>query len=192
MKSGILALQGDFALHKKVLDRLGYENRYIRQPSDLESIDSLILPGGESSAIRILLQLSGLLKPLQELIKSGLPVFGTCAGAILLCSGKEERKGNLADLPVLLERNGYGSQISSFSEEISGCDLLSTRKFPGTFIRAPRIKGFDANTIKILGELKNHEPVLIQQGKILCATFHPEFEKGCDFLFKYFLRGGVD
>jgi len=158
---GVLALQGDFDAHAKVLRELGAEPRVVRIPADLLGLDGLIIPGGESTAIARLVRLYGL----EEAIRSfRRPIFGTCAGMILL----DRRHLGLLDLEV--SRNAYGRQVASFEAdlELSGED----EPLHGVFIRAPRV--LDAGPgVEVLAELDG-EPVLLREGRTIVAAFHPE------------------
>ncbi len=173
---GVLALQGDFEAHEKALVRAGAEAVQVRTASELESVDGLVIPGGESTTMLKLLNLMDLKEPLRRFIGEK-PVFGTCAGAILLanevCNPAQESFGAV-DLTV--ERNAYGRQIDSrvahitpeaeFRERAGGDDLEAV------FIRAPIIRRAGPG-VKVLAEYHGN-PVLVEQGKYLIATFHPE------------------
>ena len=122
MKVGILALQGAFIEHEKIMQKLGAEVVEIRQRKDLEGIDGLILPGGESTVQGKLLRQLGLLKPIQQLINEGLPVLATCAGLILLAKTiDQEETAHLGTLPIVIKRNAYGRQLASFDSDIDMC-----------------------------------------------------------------------
>lgn len=180
---GILALQGDFAEHLAVLKKLKVKAIEVRTNDDLQKISGLIIPGGESTSIGKLLITSGLGKKIKKAILNGLPVFGTCAGAILLSKkiqGKKYFSFNAID--VVIKRNAFGRQIDSFEEKIK------TKKF-GTinavFIRAPRIKNV-GRKVKILAMLEK-EPVLCEQDNVLIATFHPELSSTLK-IHEYFIN----
>ncbi len=166
---GVLAIQGSYHLHLRALERLGVKSREVRKPGDLESLAGLILPGGESTVMSLLAREYGLFEPLRLLALSGLPCFGTCAGSILLGRGQGQPP-RLEAAPVELLRNAYGSQIDSFTAELTLEPL--ERPFHGVFIRAPRIVKLDppARALGIHGGL----PVLVECGNLLLATFHPE------------------
>ena len=175
MNIGILALQGAFAAHRRVLVGLGASVTLVRTPVDLSSIDGLVIPGGESTTMSMLLDSSGLRHPLSDRIKSGLPVFGTCAGLIVLA--KEIVDGRSDQLPldaidVRARRNGYGRQIDSFETSLEIIDGLNEYHMNGVFIRAPRVESTTAN-VEILAEVDG-DPVLIRERNVLAATFHPE------------------
>jgi 5'-phosphate synthase pdxT subunit len=173
---GILALQGDFEAHSKALERAGAEPVLVRTAEDLKSIDGLVIPGGESTTILKLLDFMDLKEPLREFAREK-PVFGTCAGAILLAKevrNPEQESFGLIDLTV--ERNGYGRQIDSRVASIHPGSDLEKRAGGGdmeaVFIRAPIIRRAGPD-VSILAEYEG-DPVLVEQGKHLVATFHPE------------------
>ena len=168
---GVLALQGSFPLHLASLRKCGVRGRRVRKPGDLAGLRGLIIPGGESTTMEKLARRCGLFEALREAAGAGLPIFGTCAGAILRGRGAE-RPDRLELVDVEVRRNAYGRQVDSFS-----ADLFLTpfdRPFHGVFIRAPIIE--DPGT-RIEGEvLGKHggNPVLLRSGRMLLATFHPE------------------
>lgn len=169
----ILALQGAFAEHRKMLGKLGAESFEIRQLADWnQPKDGLIIPGGESTTMKKLLGDLQLLQPIRDAIKSGLPVFGTCAGLILLAkrlSGKENN-GAIATMDIDVCRNAYGRQLGSFIAETSFKGIKEN--IPMTFIRAPYIKGVTADT-EILSTVDGNA-VAARQGNQLVTAFHPE------------------
>ncbi|HSO97284.1 MAG TPA: pyridoxal 5'-phosphate synthase glutaminase subunit PdxT [Acidimicrobiia bacterium] len=173
MKVGVLALQGAFREHRELLDGLDVDTVEVRSPAGLAALDALILPGGESTTIGKLLVTSGLLPSLQERIRDGLAVLGTCAGVILLATdvldGRPDQP-SLAALDVTVRRNGYGTQLQSFEADLAVAGL--TGPFPGVFIRAPQLE----RTGPEVEVLARHDgrPVLCRQGPIWGATFHPE------------------
>lgn len=167
---GVLALQGDFAAHVAVLERLGAATRLVRTPADLELLDGLVMPGGESTTMLKHLEHNGLGTALAGFVAER-PTFGTCAGLILLAREvTSPEQPSLGVLDVGVERNAYGRQIESFVAEIDapvfGC------KVEGVFIRAPRIRRVGPG-VTVLGRLGD-EVVLVEQGHLLGATFHPE------------------
>lgn len=166
---GVLAIQGSFALHCRALERLEVPHREVRKPRDLDGLDGLILPGGESTVLSLLAREYHLFEPLLERLQGGLPAFGTCAGAILLGTGSGDPP-RLRVAPVELERNAYGRQVDSFTAEvdISGFD----RPFHAIFIRAPRITQVDPSA-QVLARQAG-QPILVEQANLLLATFHPE------------------
>ena len=169
-KIGVLALQGDFEAHEKALARAGAEPVQVRSASDLQQVDGLIIPGGESTTMMKLLEEEKLLEPLREFGREH-PIFGTCAGAILLASGVSgPSQPSLGLMDIDVERNAYGRQLDSriahLRPEGTGAELEAV------FIRAPKIRrvGRDA---KVLAQYQG-DPVLVEQGRHLVATFHPE------------------
>lgn len=184
---GVLALQGAFREHVQALARLGADAVEVRTPADLDGVDALVLPGGESTTMDLLLGSSGLREPLAERIAAGLPVLGTCAGLILLAADLEdgvEGQRTFAALDVTARRNGYGRQVSSFEADLALADEPVPMR--GVFIRAPRITRTGAG-VEVLAELDG-EPVCVRAGSIMAATFHPELT-GDDRLHARFLAG---
>lgn len=170
MKIGVLAVQGAVREHIVSLARLGVEGVPVRSPEDLAGLAGLVLPGGESTAQWRLLSRSGLTEPLRKVLLDGLPTFGTCAGLILLAkeiTNWPERYFCVLDIGV--ERNATGRQVESFEATVS-VDGLG--EVPAVFIRAPAIRWVGPG-VKVLARYEN-EPVLVQQGLVLGATFHPE------------------
>jgi 5'-phosphate synthase pdxT subunit len=172
-KVGVLALQGAFEAHQRHLNALGIPNIQVRAPADLDRVDAVIMPGGESTTMSKVAVLTGLEPVLRERINEGMPTFGTCAGMILLAS--EVRDGrqdqiSFAALDLVIQRNGYGRQVDSFETEleIAGLDT----PFHGIFIRAPKVLSFQPR-VEILA---SHQgvPVLVRQGPVMAASFHPE------------------
>jgi pyridoxal 5'-phosphate synthase pdxT subunit len=172
---GILALQGDVIEHVNKLAERGIPHKYVRYPEHLEGIRGLILPGGESTTLTKLIRLAGLVEPLKNLIKSGLPVWGTCAGVILL-----SKDGILECIDVNVERNAYGAQLDSF---VKNGPFLN-KQIPMVFIRAPRITKANGSC-EILSVLDGHI-VAVRSGNILLSTFHPELTDDSGFI-DYFL-----
>ena len=174
MKPGVLALQGAFREHVELLDGFDVEAVELRVPEDLAGIDSLILPGGESTTISKLLVTSGLFEPLRAALHDGMPVLATCAGLILIArqvlDGRPDQVGfDLLDASV--RRNAYGSQQQSFESPITVTGLPGGA-FPGVFIRAPVVESVGRD-VDVLATLNDH-PVLVRSGPVWGATFHPE------------------
>lgn len=170
LKIGVLALQGDFKEHIEMLKKCNADAVSVRLPEDLDNVDGLIIPGGESTTIGNLMQRHKLDKEIIKQHKQGMALYGTCAGAILLSKnivGSEQPRLSLLDISV--KRNDYGRQIDSFETELS---IDKIGKFKGIFIRAPVIEIL-YNGIKVLSKFNNN-PVLIQKNNILASTFHPE------------------
>jgi 5'-phosphate synthase pdxT subunit len=161
---GVLAIQGDFEAHAKVLRELGAEVREVRTPADLEGLDGLVLPGGESTTITIGIEREGLAQPLRDLVARGRPVLGTCAGLIVL------DRDHLGVLDVAAERNAFGRQVRSFEADLDFAELDSPVR--AVFIRAPRV-GEHGNAVEVLAEIDGH-PVAVRQGNVLAVAFHPE------------------
>ena len=171
MKIGILAVQGDFEAHAAMLERMGVERVYVRTPHDLEGVDAVILPGGESTTQWKFLVEEGLDKGLTEHAAKGGAIFGTCAGAILLARevrNPAQESLQLADIAVI--RNAYGRQLAS--EVRQGVTSVSPEPIEMVFIRAPIIERVGPG-VEVLAESENR-PVLVRQGRLLIATFHPE------------------
>jgi 5'-phosphate synthase pdxT subunit len=172
---GVLALQGDVREHIAMLQELAASPRKVRRSADLEGIDGLIIPGGESTAISHLLETSGVRAPLQDLIKEGFPVFGTCAGLIMLADQVLDGRADqwsFGALDVAVRRNGYGRQIASFEAPVQ----LESGPVPGVFIRAPRIDrwGKEVEVLAWHDHGEGEHPVLVRQGAAWGCSFHPE------------------
>ena len=161
MKIGILAVQGDFREHAAMLRRLGAEAVEVRKPEQLDDLDGLVIPGGESTAIMRLVRIYGLEEGLRRF---GRPVFGTCAGMILL------DREHLGLVDMLVRRNAYGRQVASFETDLELGD--QGERVRGVFIRAPRVEDVGRD-VEVLAELDG-EPVLLRDGRFLVASFHPE------------------
>lgn len=175
MKAGVLALQGAFREHREVLDALGVEAVEVRVREHLGGLDALFMPGGESTTIGKLLDTSALREPLYTALAAGLPVFGTCAGLILLADDVRDdagapARGMLGLLDCTVVRNAYGRQRESFEARLAVNDLDG--EFPGVFIRAPVVERV-GDTVDVLAE-HDGRPVLVRRGPIWGATFHPE------------------
>ena len=183
MRIGVLALQGAFAEHIKKLDKLGVESFEIRQLRDIQdSFDGLILPGGESTVMRKLLYDLKLLEPLKSMICGGLPVFGTCAGLLLLAKDIDGGLPVFSTMDITARRNAYGRQLGSFSTEE---EFLGIGNVTMTFIRAPYIKSVD-NDAKVLSKVGEHI-VAVRQKKQLATAFHPELNES-NAIHEYFLE----
>jgi 5'-phosphate synthase pdxT subunit len=187
VKVGILALQGAFAAHARALRSLGAEPREVRLPEDLDGVDALILPGGESTTMSMLLDSSGLADPLGERLGAGFPVFGTCAGLILLATevldGRADQT-SFGALDVAVRRNAFGRQVDSFEAELAVKDMDAP--FHGVFIRAPVVERA-GDTVEVLATVDG-KPVLVRQGRLLAAAFHPELSDD-DRIHQLFLEG---
>lgn len=184
MTVAVLALQGAFAEHEEVLERLGVEYFEIRQKRDLERpFDALILPGGESTVIGKLLRDEGMFEDVRTRIQNGLPVFGTCAGMILLAEKVEGGVPCLGTMQIQVKRNAYGRQLGSFyTEEVFG---EMKEPVPMTFIRAPYVEKVWGNA-QVLAEVDGHI-VAVRQGNQLVTAFHPELNQDVR-IHEYFLN----
>jgi 5'-phosphate synthase pdxT subunit len=184
MKIGILAVQGDFEAHAKVLAKLGVSPVLVRAPDDLAGVDGLILPGGESTTQLLFLNEEGLKEALQKFAKRGGAFFGACAGAILLAREvRNPAQESLGFADLVVSRNAYGRQLAS-RVTFAPCALKS-EPLEMVFIRAPLIEQQGAG-VETLAEIDGH-PVLVRQGRMLVATFHPELT-GDTTVHEYFLK----
>lgn len=171
IKIGVLAIQGDFAAHMRMLKRIGIEATEVRRAEELEMIDGLILPGGESTTMLKFLTGEKLLEPIRRFALAGKSIFGTCAGAILLAKEVlNPPQASLELLDISIERNAYGRQLDSHISQVA--TRLEGDDMEAVFIRAPRIKSCGKN-VEILAAVDG-EPVFVREGKIFAATFHPE------------------
>ena len=189
MLVGILALQGDFAEHSETINLIGEEYRLIKNGSQLNNIDALILPGGESSSMNIIQQNEDLFSLIKNIIDNGVPTIGTCAGAILLARNlSNDIRQNLNVLNVTIERNAYGRQNESFEDYVSIEDMDKEKV---CFIRAPKITHVGDN-VRIISRL-NNEIVGVLQNNIAAFTFHPELTPSPNYLnwLSNFLRTGA-
>lgn len=171
VKVGVLALQGDVREHVALLDSVGAEVVEVRRPDQLDDIDALVIPGGESTTIGRLARLYGLLDPLRKHVLSGLPTLGTCAGMIFLASATTERhQDQLGVLDATVQRNAFGRQNESFEADlvVEGLD----EPVHGVFIRAPWIERVGPE-VEVLATWADH-PVMVRQASILATSFHPE------------------
>ena len=183
MTVGVLAIQGDYEAHRVVLERLGAEVKFVRKPEELDAVDALIIPGGESSTFLKFLEQRGFLQRLAEFVKAK-PTFGTCAGAILLAKevvGPEQR--SLGALDIRVRRNAYGRQMESSIRQgrlvpahatpnLSARSSAADDPLEMVFIRAPKIERVGKG-VEVLA-MQGDDPVLVRQGRIMAATFHPE------------------
>jgi 5'-phosphate synthase pdxT subunit len=171
--AGVLAIQGDYEAHARALERAGAEAELVLRAKQLESLDALVLPGGESTTIAKGLARLELFEPLRERIRAGLPVLGTCAGAILLAARVENRPvETLAVLGVTAVRNAYGTQVDSFAATVDDGAAPGLAGLRCIFIRAPQLKD-PGPSVEVLARVDGR-PVLLRQGNVLAATFHPE------------------
>lgn len=170
---GVLAIQGDCEAHARALARAGAEAEPVLWPKQLAALDALVLPGGESTTIAKGLARLALYEPLRERVRAGLPVLGTCAGAILLAERVENRPvETLGVLDVTAVRNAYGTQVDSFAAPVDAGALPALAGLRCVFIRAPRLTQLGPG-VAVLARVDG-EPVLVRQGNVFAATFHPE------------------
>ena len=184
---GVLALQGDFKEHFDILAKLKVPAITVRTPEELEKIDRLIIPGGESTTIGKLLVTSVLLEPLKARIKEGMPAWGTCAGAILLAKhiaeGIEDQP-SIGLMDITARRNAFGRQLDSFETSLS-IPAISKKPIPVMFIRAPQFER-PGKDVEVLAKLPSGEVVAAKQNRILITAFHPELT-GTTLFHRYFL-----
>ena len=181
---GILAMQGDFAMHARMLDRIGARWKLVKHAADLDEVGGLIMPGGESTTMLKLFELEGVGAAIKKFAAQRKPIFGTCAGAILLARevlNPSQEKLGLIDIAI--ERNAYGRQIDS-SVQPGECPDLADHPVEMVFIRAPIIRRV-GDGVRVLGRCGNL-PVLVEQGNILAGTFHPELTED-ETVHRYFL-----
>ena len=182
---GILAIQGDFDLHAKMLDRMDTPWRLIKHVADLREVDGLILPGGESTTMLNVFADEGMDAAIREFAAAGKPIFGTCAGTILLAKEVlNPPQDRLGLLDIAVERNAYGRQVDS-SVRRGECPDLADHPLEMVFIRAPIIRRVGEG-VRVLGRADGL-PVLVEQGHLLAATFHPELTED-ETIHRYFLR----
>jgi pyridoxal 5'-phosphate synthase pdxT subunit len=191
---GILALQGDVREHEQALRALGVTPVAVRGPADLESVEMIVIPGGESTTISMLLSSAGLVEPLRRRLGAGMPTFGTCAGMILLAEdiqGGRPDQLQLSAIDITVRRNAFGRQLQSFETEldVEGLD----RPFPAVFIRAPAVERVGPG-VEVLASVDTPDgpsrAVLCRQGAILVSAFHPELS-GDARLHELFLEGSL-
>jgi 5'-phosphate synthase pdxT subunit len=189
MKIGVLAIQGDFAEHNNVLRRIGVENCEVRLPAQLDDLDGLIIPGGESTTIGKLAVDFDMLEPLRAFGRQK-PIWGTCAGAIFLSKDARREQPLLGLMDITVERNAYGRQVDSFEvdleiEALAGLDA-DNPPYHAIFIRAPLIESVE-NGARILGQLDDGRIVAAQQEHLLVTAFHPELTEDNRF-HRYFVK----
>ena len=189
MKIGVLALQGAFIEHINIMQQLGAEASLVRLPGELNGLDGLIIPGGESTSILNLMHSFSLTQPLREQAQAELPILGTCAGMICLAK-RVSNSGNsnmetLSLMDMEVRRNAFGRQVDSFETELL-VPALGQKSFPGIFIRAPIIERA-GQQVEILTKLPNGVAVAARQGKLVVAAFHPELTSDLRF-HRYFLE----
>ncbi|MDO8635530.1 MAG: pyridoxal 5'-phosphate synthase glutaminase subunit PdxT [Dehalococcoidia bacterium] len=186
MKIGVLALQGDFFEHIETLKKLKVEAIPVRLPQELNGLNGLIIPGGESTTFRRLGTEYGLLSAIQEFTQNGHAVFGTCAGMILLAKKATDlNNGSLGLIDIEVKRNAFGRQVDSFEADLTVA-VLGEAPFHAVFIRAPLIEKVGRD-VEVLARLATGTPVAARQGKILVSSFHPELTSDLRF-HAYFLN----
>jgi 5'-phosphate synthase pdxT subunit len=181
VKVGVLALQGAFSRHAEVLASLGAHPAEVRSPAQLDDVEALVLPGGESTTMSMLLESSGLFDPVAERLAGGMAAFGTCAGMILLgaeiVGGRPDQRC-FGAIDVSVRRNAFGRQVDSFEADLDVAGLApgpaggAAGRFHATFIRAPFVERVGPE-VEVLARIDDH-PVLCRQGRVLAAAFHPE------------------
>ena len=185
MKIGVLALQGAFIEHEVVLERLGVEAVEVRLPKDLEGLDGVIIPGGESTTIGKLAVQYQLIQPLRDMARSGRAVWGTCAGLIFMAKDVRRDQPLLGLMDVTVQRNAFGRQVDSFEADLEVKDIDGTRPFHGIFIRAPLIESV-GDGVEVLARI-DAAIVAARQSNLLVTSFHPELA-GDDRFHQYFLK----
>lgn len=185
MKIGVLALQGAFIEHINILQRLKIETVLVYLPKELDGLDGLIIPGGESTTISRLMLEFQLMQPIIELARAGLPILGTCAGMVLLARDVSDfRLQTLGLIDMTVKRNAFGSQVDSFETDLE-MPALGEQPFHAVFIRAPIIEKVDSG-VEILVKLSDGTAVAARQGKLVAVAFHPELTEDLRF-HQYFL-----
>jgi len=170
---GVLALQGDFQEHREMLRRMGLDPQEVRLPDHLDGLDGLIIPGGESTTIVRLMCSSGLLEPLRKLARDGFPIWGTCAGMILLAKRLDETGiPALQAMDITVRRNAFGRQVDSFETDVP-IPALGGDPFHAVFIRAPIIEEVGP-AVEVLARLPDGTPVAARERRLLATAFHPE------------------
>lgn len=190
MKIGVLALQGAFIEHEKILTQIGVEVAEVRLPQHLEDLDGLIIPGGESTTIGKVAREWGLLEPLRAFAQSGRPLWGTCAGMIFIAKDVVDGKPDqplLALMDVTVRRNAFGRQVDSFEADLD-VPVLDDGPFHAVFIRAPLIERVGEG-VEVLSRLEDGAIVAVRQGNLLATAFHPELTDD-DRFHRYFLSLG--
>ena len=179
-------MQGAFAEHVRALEAVGARTRLVRTHEDLGGLDGLVLPGGESTTMQMLMDRVGLSGPLREAIQNGLPVLATCAGMIVLARDISDAMAGQEGMGLLdigVRRNGYGRQVDSFEADLD-IDGLGGKRFPGVFIRAPLVES--TGNVEVMASYNGH-PVAVRQGRIIALCFHPELS-GDRRLHREFVR----
>ena len=188
MKVGVLAIQGDFAEHIAVLKRLEVDSVEVRLPRHLAGVEALIMPGGESTTFSYLMDLYDLKEPIKEMAGAGIPIWGTCAGMIMMARElTEESPTPMGLMDIQVMRNAFGRQVDSFEVDLEVLPL-GNEPFPAVFIRAPAISRV-GDDVDILARLPGGQPVAVLQRNLLATSFHPELTRD-PRLHQYFLSLG--
>ncbi len=183
---GVLALQGDYAAHKASLQEAGAEVLEVRSGEDLAKVQAMVIPGGESTVMASLMERFGFLEEFRHRIQAGMPTFGTCAGLILLAARVEKwNRPSLAVLDIDLRRNAYGTQVDSFRVPIT-TTIPGISRLEAVFIRAPKILSVGPE-VEVLA-FHEQDPILVRQGSVLGASFHPELVPGA-MVHRWFIQG---
>jgi len=185
LKIGVLAIQGDFIEHIAILTKLGVNSQQVRLPEQLEGLDGLIIPGGESTTLSRLMSMYHLREPMTQMAQQHKAVWGTCAGMIMMANEiTEEDPSPLQLMDIGVQRNAFGRQVDSFEQDLE-ITRLNTPPFHAIFIRAPVIIRV-GDRVQVLAELPDGRPVAVQQGNLLATSFHPELTNDTRF-HQYFL-----
>lgn len=170
---GVLAIQGDVLEHRNMLDSIGIESKEVRLPEELENLDGLIIPGGESTTIVQLIDIYGLRSPLVDKVHQGLAVWGTCAGMIVIAKNlKDKRPIPLGLMDIEVSRNAFGRQIDSFETDLN-IQGMDGPPMHAIFIRAPLVTQIGSG-VEILAEVGDGKPVAVKQDRVIATSFHPE------------------
>lgn len=170
---GVLSIQGDFLEHRKMLDSIGVESKEVRLPEELENLEGLIIPGGESTTIVQLIDIYGLRTPLVDKVNQGLAIWGTCAGMIVVAKNlKDKRPNPLGLMDIEVSRNAFGRQIDSFETDLD-IEGMDGPPMHAIFIRAPLVTRIGTE-VEILAEVDDGKPVAVKQNRIIATSFHPE------------------
>jgi len=182
---GVLALQGDFAEHIGIFQRLGIAAQEVRHPQELAGLDGLVIPGGESTTVARLISEFALLEPLRERAQNGFPIWGTCAGMIVLAQRASELEWPTLDaLAIAVRRNAFGRQVDSFETDLA-VPALGQQAFHAVFIRAPIVEEV-GDGVEVLAKLDNGNAVAVRQANALATAFHPELTED-DRFHRYFI-----
>jgi len=182
---GVLALQGDFAEHIGIFQRLGIAAREVRHPQELADLDGLVIPGGESTTVARLISEFALLEPLRERAQNGFPLWGTCAGMIVLAQRVSDQAWPTLDaLAIAVRRNAFGRQVDSFETDLA-VPALGQQPFHAVFIRAPIVEEV-GDGVEVLATLENGKAVAVRQANALATAFHPELTED-DRFHRYFV-----